>query len=224
MAERRRRAPKPLLRCTDLTKDYGSARALGPLSLRIDAGERVALVGHNGSGKSTLLSLIAGRLEPTEGAVRIRGFPADDLRARALVSYLPDTPVLYDDLSLAEHLDYLSRLHHTTPADQRSDELLEAFGLADRVDDLPADYSRGLRQKAAITIGVCRPYQLLLVDEPFSGLDRSGKAAFVELLDQVAEAGGSVLVATHDEAATERFDRVITLEHGLAIDPDTTPR
>ena len=126
MAERRSRAPKPLLRCTDLAKDYGSARAVGPVSLTIDAGERVALVGHNGSGKSTLLSLIAGRLEPTEGAVRIRGFPAGDLRARALVSYLPDTPVLYDDLSLGEHLDYLSRLHHTTPADQRPNQLDKA--------------------------------------------------------------------------------------------------
>ncbi len=223
MAERRKRAPKPLLRCTELTKDYGSSRALGPVSLTIGGGERVALVGHNGSGKSTLLSLIAGRLEATEGRVLVRGFPAGDVRARALVSYLPDTPVLYDDLSLAEHLDYLSRLHRTTPTDQHSHDLLEAFGLADRVDDLPADYSRGLRQKAAITVAVCRPYQLLLVDEPFSGLDRAGKSTFVELLGRVAEAGGSVLVATHDEGAAETFDRVITLEHGLVIDADPEP-
>jgi ABC-2 type transport system ATP-binding protein len=220
--ERRKRQPRPLLRCEGLVKDYGSARALGPVSVTINAAEKVALVGHNGSGKSTLLALIAGQLEPSGGRVQVGGFPAGEQRARSIVSYLPDTPVLYDDLSLAEHLDYLSRLHGTTPTDQQSNELLDAFGLIGRVDDLPADYSRGLRQKAAISIGVCRPYRLLLVDEPFSGLDRRGRSTLLELLDQVARSGGSVLVATHDEHAEGVFDRVITLEDGEIVG-DTAP-
>lgn len=223
MAERRqkkKRPPKPLLHCEELVKDYGTARALGPVTFTVRSGEAVALVGHNGSGKSTLLSLIAGMLEPTEGTVKVKGVAAGEPSARAAVSYLPDTPVLYDDLSLREHLEYLSRLHGTTPEDQHTDSLLEAFRLTDRVDDLPADYSRGLRQKAAITIGVCRPYGLLLVDEPFSGLDTAGRETLIELIGQIRDNGGAVLVATHDQQAVDLFDRVITLEDGEMIEPD----
>ncbi len=208
----------PLLRCAGVTKDYGSTRALGPISLELHDGEAVALVGHNGSGKSTLLSLVAGMIEPTEGTIEVRGTPAGERKARSVVSYLPDNPVLYDDLSLREHLDYLSRLHGTTPEAQHTDNLLEAFALTSRVDDLPADFSRGLKQKAAITIGVCRPYGLLLLDEPFSGLDRLGRLALIELIGQIRAAGGSVLVSTHDEQAMAVFDRIITLEQGALVD------
>ncbi|MFN3218146.1 MAG: ABC transporter ATP-binding protein [Acidimicrobiales bacterium] len=213
-----KRKRRPLLVCRDLVKDYGDMRALGPLSLTVEKGEAVALIGHNGSGKSTLLSLIAGLIEPTDGKVEIFGVAAGEAPARAVVSYLPDTPVLYQDVSLREHLEYLSRVHGSTPEEQHTPALLDAFGLTARLDDLPSDFSRGLRQKAAITIGVCRPYGLLLVDEPFSGLDRTGRATFIDLLRQIRDDGGSVLVATHDPQAMEVFDRVVTLEQGVVID------
>jgi ABC-type multidrug transport system ATPase subunit len=213
-----RKPHAPLIACEDLVKDYGDARALGPVSLTVKAGESVALVGHNGSGKSTFLSLIAGRTEPTEGTLAVSGIQPGEPAARAMVSYLPDNPVLYEDLSLGEHLEYLSRLHGTTPQDQNSAELLEAFSLSDRVEDLPSDYSRGLRQKAAITIGVCRPYSLLLVDEPFSGLDRAGRDTLIDLLGTASSNGGAVLVATHDRDAVDLFDRVVTLEQGQIVD------
>ncbi len=212
-----KRKRRPLLTCSDLVKDYGDMRALGPVSLTVGTGEAVALVGHNGSGKSTLLSLIAGLIEPSDGAVKIHGVAAGEAPARAIVSYLPDTPVLYQDVSLREHLEYLSRIHGTTPEDQHTPALLDAFGLTPRLDDLPTDFSRGLRQKAAIAIGVCRPYGLLLVDEPFSGLDRQGRTTFIDLLHQIRDDSGSVVVATHDPQAMEVFDRTITLEHGLIV-------
>ncbi len=222
--KKRSKAKSPLMKCDELVKDYGESRALGPVSLTLNAGEAAALVGHNGSGKSTFLSLIAGRVEPTEGSITISGHSPGDEVARALVSYLPDNPVLYEDLSLGEHLEYLSRLHGTTPQQEHTAELLEAFSLTDRVDDLPADYSRGLRQKAAIAIGVCRPYRLLLVDEPFSGLDRAGRNTLIELLGTVKSKWGAVLVATHDQDAVEVFDRIITLEQGQIVDDNVTPQ
>lgn len=208
---------RPLLRCRKLVKDYGDVRALGPVSLSVEGGELVALVGHNGSGKSTLLRVVAGLVDATEGTVEVAGQPAGSPRARTAVSYLPDAPVLYDDLSLAEHLDYLARLHGTTPEAQRVDEVVGSFGLAGRVGDLPADFSRGLRQKAAVAIGVTRPFALLLVDEPFSGLDRAGRAAVTDRLRGIRAEGGAALVATHDAPVLELFDRIVMLDAGAVV-------
>src|SRR5215207_8041900 len=98
--QKKKSQPNSVLVASELTKTYGDVDAVAALDLRIDAGERVVLVGHNGSGKSTLLRMAAGVLEPTEGAVRIVGSEAGSLEARAKTSYLPDEPVLYDDLSV----------------------------------------------------------------------------------------------------------------------------
>src|SRR5215212_8384904 len=98
----KKKAPPALLVTSDLAKTYGDVDAVVPLDLRIDAGERVVLVGHNGSGKSTLLRMMAGVLEPSDGSVRIAGADAGSLEARAVTSFLPDEPVLYEDLSVRE--------------------------------------------------------------------------------------------------------------------------
>ena len=139
------------------------------------AGQSVALVGHNGSGKSTFLAMAAGLLELSDGEITVLGEPAGSSPARAAVSYLPDAPVLYDDLSVREHLAYVAALHGVPIDEADLDELLDRLGLRDRADDLPARFSRGLRQRTSIALGLVRPFELLLVDEPFVGLDASGK-------------------------------------------------
>src|SRR5579885_1043010 len=101
----------PAFEVTGLTKAYGDLPALDPIDLTVEAGESVALIGHNGSGKSTLLRMVAGLLEPSDGEIEIAGWPLGSEPARATTSYLPDDPVLYDDLSLREHVEYVSRLH-----------------------------------------------------------------------------------------------------------------
>jgi ABC-type multidrug transport system ATPase subunit len=214
----RKKRPRPsLLELDKATKVYGDVIAVGPITLRLKAGECVGLVGHNGSGKSTLLGMAAGIIEPTEGTVTVSGVASGERAARATVSYLPDNPVLYDDLSVREHLEYLSRLHGSRPEDFDADGLLERLGLAHRQDDLPSTFSRGLRQKTSIAVGICRPFSLLLVDEPFAGLDRTGKAALIDLVREVKEEGGSVLVATHDPESLPVFDRVVALEEGEIV-------
>src|SRR5204862_5803821 len=139
-----------------LTKDYGDLMALAPLDLRIREGERVVLVGPNGSGKTTFLRMAAGLLDPSDGSVLIVGELAGSIDARAATSYLPDSPVLYDDLSLNEHLEYVSRLHEAEDWHDRAAGLLERLGLANRADDLPARFSRGLRQKSSIALALIR--------------------------------------------------------------------
>lgn len=209
--------PAPALLAHQLTKRYDDLVALQPLDLEVPAGQSVALIGHNGSGKSTFLRMVAGLLDPTDGELEIAGFDLGDVEARATTSFLPDDPVLYDDLSLREHAEYISRLHGGDGWDDYAESLCERLGLIDRIDDLPARFSRGLRQKTSIVLALVRPFSLLLVDEPFVGLDQPGKAVLLELLDEVHADGAATLVATHDPAYVDRVDRSLALRDGEVI-------
>jgi len=208
---------EPVLVATGATKSYGDLVALAPLDLTVGEAERVALVGHNGSGKSTLLRLAAGLLELSDGAIEVAGAPAGTSDARAVVSFVPDDPVLYDDLSVREHLAYVAALHGVDATADDFDDLLDIVGLGHRADDLPARFSRGLRQKASIALGLVRPFGLLLVDEPFVGLDAPGKGALLSLLDEAHEDGAAVVVATHDPLYVERVDRCVALRDGVVV-------
>jgi ABC-type multidrug transport system ATPase subunit len=214
----------PVLLANGLGKDYDETVALDDLSAGIDSGERVIVVGPNGSGKTTLLRITAGLLEPTSGRVEVAGALPGSLPARAATSYVPDTPVLYDDLSVAEHLEYVARLHGNEAWEDSAQELVERLGLEDRVDDLPARFSRGLRQKTSIALGLVRPFSLLLVDEPFVGLDAGGRQALLELLDESAAAGAAVVVATHQLEFVDQASRCLGLRDGrLVYDGPATP-
>src|SRR6478735_1719388 len=200
-----------------LTKTYGDAPALGPVDVEVRSGERVVLIGHNGSGKTTLLRIAGGMLEATSGTVSVVGHDIGSLDARAFTSYLGDTPVFYDDLTVWEHLEYIARLHDTEGWDSHAVELLEMVGLSDRADQLPVTFSRGLRQKAAIALAFVRPFELMLVDEPFVGLDQSGKEALLELFRRAHEDGATLVVATHELTTVKEAERVIALRDGTII-------
>lgn len=207
----------PAIRSVGLTKVYADLPALHPLDLTVEAGQSVALIGHNGSGKSTFLRMVAGLLEPTGGDVFVAGWPVGEVPARATTSFLPDDPVLYDDLSVREHVEYISRLHGGSGFDDYAEELAERFRIVDRLDDLPARFSRGLRQKTSLILGIARPFSLLLIDEPFVGLDAPGKNTLLEVLAEVHSDGAAVVVATHDPEFVERVDRSVALRDGEKV-------
>ncbi len=200
-----------------LMKTYGDRPALEPLTLDIDSGQKVALVGHNGSGKTTLMKMAAGLLDPTEGSVQIGKHEAGSQEARRLLSWLSDSPTFYDDLSLWEHLEFVARLHGVTDWQGRGEELLEQIGLAPRRDDIPTTFSRGLRQKAAITLAFIRPFQLMLVDEPFVGLDEPGKQALMGMLDAASQRGATMVIATHELAFVKQVGRLLALRDGALV-------
>jgi ABC-2 type transport system ATP-binding protein len=197
-----------------LSKEYGDIVALADFKLSVEAGELLALVGHNGSGKSTFLRLVAGLLEPTDGVLVVANSPAGSLKARSEVSFVPDQPVLYDDLSVNEHIEFTARLHGEPDWPDRADALLDLLGLTARADDLPSRFSRGLRQKTSLVLGLVRPFSILLVDEPFVGLDPHGQHALTELLVEAASAGAAVLVATHQLSFLENATRCVALRDG----------
>ena len=205
---------RPALAIKGLTKNYGDRPALEPLDLEIAVGEHVALVGHNGSGKTTMLKMVAGLLDPSGGSVRISGHDAGSPDARRALSWLSDTPTFYDDLSLWEHLEYVARLHGLDEWQPRAEHLVGAVGLTERRDDIPTTFSRGLRQKAAIALACVRPFQVWLVDEPFVGLDESGKSALLGLFDEAAERGATLVVATHELTYVNRVGRLLALRDG----------
>jgi ABC-type multidrug transport system ATPase subunit len=210
--------PAPALRIAGLSKSYSSdpddRPALSPLTLDVRAGQSVALVGHNGSGKTTLLRMVAGLLQPSSGDAEVMGHEAGTAPARADLAYLSDNPTFYDDLSLREHLEYVARMHGVAEWSTPADELTSAVGLAERIDELPTTFSRGLRQKAAITLAMIRPFAVLLVDEPFVGLDLSGKETLLTMLDDASARGATLVVATHELSFVQRVDRVIALTDG----------
>ena len=199
------------------SKSYGERVALDAVSLEVARGELVALVGPNGAGKSTFLQLAVGLLEPTSGEILVEGARAGSLDARVVMSYVADQPALYDDLSVNEHIEYVARLHGLPGRPDSADELLALFNLTLRADDLPARFSRGLRQKTAIVLALIRPFSVLLVDEPFVGLDPAGQGALTEILTAATDAGAAVMVATHQLAFLERATRCVALQDGSVV-------
>jgi len=211
------------VRTKGVTKDYGDGPVLHPLDLVVAPGERLALIGHNGSGKTTLLRMITGLLDSSAGSISVFGHAPGTIEARRHVSYLSDTPVFYDDLSVWEHLEYTARMHGNTDWEQEAADLLGQLGIYERADDLPSRFSRGLKQKAAIAIALMRPFDVLLVDEPFVGLDATGRDALLQLLDDAGDRGATLLVATHEPSFLDRVPRVLALRNGsLMFDGATT--
>jgi ABC-type multidrug transport system ATPase subunit len=200
-----------------IAKFYGDAPALEPLDLRVETGQRISLIGHNGSGKTTLLRMLVGMLEPSEGTATVAGHAIGSLEARASISYLADQPVFYDDLTVWEHLEYIARLHSTENWEQQAVDLVDMVGLTPRIDDLPMTFSRGLKQKAAIAMAFVRPFDVMLIDEPFVGLDRTGREALLELLALAHGDGATLVVATHELSSVKQSSRLIALSAGQLI-------
>ena len=202
------------LQVCDLHKAFEERTAIDDINFEVEPGERVMLVGLNGSGKTTLLRCIAGLLEITRGSVTVDGYVAGSIEARRAISFVPDSPVLYEDLSLIEHVEYVARMHSTVDWEARGAHLLAALGIEQLTDELPSTFSRGLRQKASIALGLIRPFRVLLVDEPFVGLDRPGWGALLKLLNASADQGAAVLVATHQDDFIDTADRCLGLRDG----------
>jgi heme exporter protein A len=209
---------------TDVSRNFGRRRALNKVSLRCDAGQTVALLGPNGAGKSTLLSIAATLLEPSSGQVRYgdhtgRGGGAA-LRGR--IGLLGHDLYLYPELSAAENLRFFARIYGLQDVERRVAGSLERAGLSQRSNDPVAGYSRGMRQRLALERALLHDPRLVLLDEPFTGLDDAATTALRERLAGLRTAGRIVLITTHDlETIDGIVDRAVVLRHGalLAVQP-----
>lgn len=207
------------LQIEGVVKYRGGRQTVSNVSLSINAGERIALLGHNGAGKTTLLRMVLGLTQVDEGHISILGHQPGSLEAKRLTAYLPENVDFHRTLSAKEVLRHFARLKGDT--NSRADDLLERVGLTADADRKIATFSKGMRQRLGLAQALLGRPTISLLDEPTSGLDPIARAEFYELIGELASAGGSVLISSHAltemEAST---DRIAILRAGKLVAND----
>jgi ABC-2 type transport system ATP-binding protein len=182
-----------------LVKVYDSLRAVDGLSLRVEGGQILGLVGPNGAGKTTTLRCLTGIIPPTEGRITIEGFDLAEqpVEAKRRLAFVPDEPRLFDYLTAADHLAMTARLYGVEDGRERSEALLEEFGLADRRRSFPSELSRGRKQKLMVAMALLHRPAALILDEPLTGLDPSAMRRMKERIRTTAADGAAVIISSH---------------------------
>jgi heme ABC exporter ATP-binding subunit CcmA len=205
----------PALEATNLTRRFGRRLVLRNLDLEIPGGHCLALVGANGSGKTTLLRCLAGVLKPTAGQVQWFGQPAGTAALRHSVGLAAHESFLYPHLTARENLRFAARMHGIAGPSRRADAMVDQVGLARHADLPVARLSKGLRQRAAVARALIHDPVLVLLDEPFAGLDAEGTTWLAGLIAGLRERGRVLCFSTHDlQSARLLADRVMSLEDG----------
>lgn len=210
----------PLIDVQALVKSYDLLPVLRKLNLGVERGEFVALLGPNGSGKSTLIRLLCGLSRPNAGVIRVGGWelPREAYAVRAQIGLVSHKPLLYENLSARENLLFFSRLYNMprSKADARIAELLAQVGLSKRADSLMRTFSRGMQQRLTIARALLHNPDILLFDEPYTGLDQDASAVLDGLLRALHSEGRTILMSTHDlPRAAELASRVVILSRGV---------
>lgn len=205
------------LECAGLTKRYGRVAALRAVNLSVAPGECVAIFGRNGAGKSTFLQIAGSLIRSYEGTVGIFGedIRKASLETRRAVGFVLHDICLYSDLSVLDNLRFFARLYGVADPEARARELLERVELGHRAASTIRELSRGMKQRAAIARALVHDPRLLLLDEPFTGLDELSSQSLATMLRDFANRGGTVLMSTHDvERAYPVATRAVILERG----------
>lgn len=207
------------LEIKNLVGGYSRLPVLKDVSLDVQPGELVGLIGLNGAGKSTTINHVIGILRPFSGKIMLNGISIQDEpeKYKQQIAYVPETPILYDELTLKEHLGLTMDaygLDHDQ-AWQRAHRLLKLFRLDNKLDWFPANFSKGMKQKVMICCAFMTDAKLLIVDEPFYGLDPLAVHDLLGLIEQKKEAGVAVLMSTHVLDTAQRYcDRFVLLADG----------
>ena len=211
---------EPVLLAQDLIVDFGTVRAVAGFDLSVAAGASVALVGRNGAGKSTTMRVLAGVLPPTSGRVTVSGVDAanDPSGVRALVGYCPDVGGLIPRATPWEHLQLAARLRGMRAWEDRARDLLERFDLGGAADRVTAGFSHGMGRRLSVLLAAFHSPRLLLLDEPFDGVDPLGVDATLDVVRQARGDGAAVLVSTHLlHLAVEACEEAVVLRGGRVV-------
>lgn len=206
--------------CVEVTKRFGSHLAVNSLTLSVAPGEIYGLLGPNGAGKSTAIAMLAGIAAPDSGIVRLAGYDLrhEGLEARRTLGYVPDRPILYDTLTGHEFLSYIAQLHALPHPTDTIGRLIEDLDFEDHAGKLCRTYSFGTRSKVAVAAALLHDPQVLVLDEPFNGLDPQSSHVVRNMLEVRANAGAAILLSTHDLAIAEALcDRIGFLVDGRLV-------
>ena len=211
---------------TDVSRHFGRRRALSRISFRASQGTIVGLLGPNGAGKSTMIALLATLIRPSSGEVRYGMYDVGTTGAslRQAIGILGHDLFLYPELTARENLQFFAGLYGAPDARVTAADALRRAGLADRADDAISTFSRGMRQRVALERALIHNPRLVLLDEPFTGLDDASAGALVERLQGLRTAGAIVIVATHDlDLAEGLLDNAVFLREGRVVDTVERP-
>ena len=188
-----------MIEVTGLTKLYDQFVAVNDLSFTVRPGEVLGLVGPNGAGKTTSLRCLAGIIPPTRGTVRICGVDihADAVTAKRQIAFLSDEPRLFDYLTVQQHLEFVARIYQVADAERLGRELLAELELSDKVQSLPGELSRGMKQKLVIACGLLHSPRVIFFDEPLTGLDPLGIRRMKNSIVKRAQEGTAIIISSH---------------------------
>lgn len=216
------------LKISQLTGGYTRTPVIKDISLDVDDGEIIGLIGLNGAGKSTTIKHIMGLMTPFSGEIEVDGLTMteDPVNYRKKLAFIPETPMVYRNLTLKEHLEITAMAYDIAfeTVMKRAEPLLELFRLEQRLDWFPSDFSKGMMQKVMIILALVTDPDLMVVDEPFIGLDPIAIMDFEELLLLEKAKGKAILMSTHVlQNAENMCDSFVILHNGLVYAKGTVP-
>jgi ABC-2 type transport system ATP-binding protein len=216
---------EPIIAIKGLTKRYNGKAVVDHIDLTVRQGEIVGFLGPNGSGKTTTIRMICGLLKPDEGSGTCLGYDilTEADRIKLQVGYMTQRFSLYEDLTIAENLDFVARLYALKPRARFVSDTLARLGLADRKDQLAGTLSGGWKQRLALAASVMHQPKLLLLDEPTAGVDPKARREFWDEIHELAADGLTVLVSTHYMDEAERCHRIVYVAYGKVVARGTVP-
>jgi ABC-2 type transport system ATP-binding protein len=216
-----------LIRAENFTKLYGELTAVNRLSFEIGPGEVLGLVGPNGAGKTTTLRCLCGIMAPSAGTISIAGhdIQRNGVEAKRALAFIPDEPHLFEYLTVEEHLRFTAKLYGVSDVEARIPPLLAELELSDKRAALPAELSRGMRQKLAIACGLLHEPRALILDEPLTGLDPGGMRKMKNTIAARAKAGSAVILSSHLLHLVEELcTKLLVMRMGTCVFYGTMPQ
>ena len=208
-----------MLRIENLTKTYGAQKAVDDLSLHIRPGEIYGFIGHNGAGKTTTLKSVVGILNFDKGEIYINGssIKTNPVECKRLIAYIPDNPDLYDFMSGIKYLNFIADIYGVSP-DERQEKIrkyADAFELTKDLAQPISSYSHGMKQKLAVISAWIHSPRLIIMDEPFVGLDPKAAFTLKEMMHELCDNGGAIFFSTHVlEVAEKLCDKIAIIKQG----------
>lgn len=206
-----------MIKVNDLTKEYHKVLAVNNMNFEVEDGQIAILLGPNGAGKSTTIKCITGLLR-YKGSIEIEGYENKTVHAKRLFSYVPETPSLYDMLTVYEHLEYIANAYNVKNYKEKVDLLLKRFELEDKKDKLGKELSKGMQQKVSICCGLLTEPKVILFDEPMIGLDPKAIKELKKVFLELKESGCSVIISTHIiDSIEDIWDKAIIVNEGNIV-------
>ena len=212
----------PIISIRNLHKSYGSKEVLKGIDLDIYPGQVIGYIGPNGAGKSTTVKILCGLISDYEGSVTIKGMDLkqDTLRIKSIIGYVPELAELYDVLTPSEFLHFIGALYNMTPdvTNDRIEKFLTAFGLKSNIHQRMDTFSKGMKQKVLIASGLMHNPEIIILDEPLSGLDANSVIIIKDLIQRLAKEGKTIFYCSHMMDIVEKVsEKIVLIDNGAIV-------